>query len=510
MSTFQLQSGDNKLDFDIAGRIFNAGAAFGTWSVTSDNKIQVKPVSGAASTIDVDWGFNDGNQFELRQGGEVVFNFHADSSVRPQIQVSKGALVVAPNIAAPSFLILIHGTWGMDANFNLTLAVTAATTVTSTLDGILDSSSTSQFAFTFSTPGPTAATFKLVFRGTWQQRNSGTLDVDFVYDAEQGKTGIIHLPAALTMEPTKAMLVYTYNKGTKTTSVTLAGNVQISQDFSLTYSVDAQGGGGIKSSTFSIGGTYQTDSANFGKFQLTVKRDGVDHTLEIDGQYSGAIGGNTLTVGFSYIRHIGGTTFHDSIAFNGSISNPKGDKQFFWNVTVSGKQIEVDLSAQITLASGRCIRAELNVVVNGQQVAITAMFGITTNCGSGHSLMGTATPLLEARLADCPQCGATKSELSTATPALLTLTGAAAQPVRRFQVTNEFPVQSTSFQNPESPIQVQEFMEPGDIIEDPQFRLMFGFGTVAFIFEQVFYDCATQTFDDNTEEVDADGNLIGG
>src|SRR4029077_6020777 len=280
------------------------------------------------------------NQFELRQSGAVVFNFHDDSSVKPQIQVSKGVLVVAPNIAAPSFLILIHGTWDMDPNFNLTFAVPGANTVTSTLDGILDSSSTSQFAFNFSTPSPTAAAFKLVFRGTWRQRSTGTLDVDFVYDTEKGKTSIIHLPAALTMEPTKAMLVYTYNKGTKSTSVTLAGNVQISPDFSLTYSVDAQGSGGIKASTFSIGGTYQKDSANFGKFQLTVKRDGVDHTLEIDGQYSGAIGGNKLTVGFSYIRHIGGSTFQDSIAFNGSISNPTRGKQFFLEEKINGKQTQ--------------------------------------------------------------------------------------------------------------------------------------------------------------------------
>src|SRR5437868_9550076 len=103
MSTFQLKSGADTLDFDIAGRVTKAGAAFGTWSVTTDNKIQVMPSAGAAAAIPVDWGFNNNNQLELRQGGNVIFNFHADTSVRPQIQDSKGTLVVAPNLAAPSF-----------------------------------------------------------------------------------------------------------------------------------------------------------------------------------------------------------------------------------------------------------------------------------------------------------------------------------------------------------------------------------------------------------------------
>src|SRR5436853_182385 len=144
MSTFQLKSGADTLDFDIAGGVTKAGAAFGTWAVTTDNKIQVTPSAGATAAIPVDWGFNK-NQLELRQGGNVIFNFHADTSVRPQIQVSKGTLVVAPNLAAPSFLMVLRGTWGMDANFNLTLVIAGATTVTSVVDGILDSSSTSQF-----------------------------------------------------------------------------------------------------------------------------------------------------------------------------------------------------------------------------------------------------------------------------------------------------------------------------------------------------------------------------
>ena len=101
MSTFQLKSGADTLDFDIAGGVTKAGAAFGTWAVTTDNKIQVTPSAGATAAIPVDWGFNK-NQLELRQGGNVIFNFHADTSVRPQIQVSKGTLVVAPNLAAPS------------------------------------------------------------------------------------------------------------------------------------------------------------------------------------------------------------------------------------------------------------------------------------------------------------------------------------------------------------------------------------------------------------------------
>src|SRR5215469_10487777 len=109
MATFQLTSGPNTLDFDLAGNVTRAGAPFGQWTVTKDNKIEVTPTGGAPSDIAVDWGFNGDNELELRQSGNVIFNFHNDPNVLPDFLINKGVLVVFPDQDNQAFTFGIRG-----------------------------------------------------------------------------------------------------------------------------------------------------------------------------------------------------------------------------------------------------------------------------------------------------------------------------------------------------------------------------------------------------------------
>lgn len=388
---FQLSSGAGQLDFDIQGNVSKDGARFGTWSVTPDNRIGIAPLSGGPVAIDVDWGFNPQNQLELRSTGAVVFNFHLDPNAVPEIQASAGVLFVAPDLGNRAFLFQLRGDWAMTSAFDLEFT---AGGVTSTIGGILEPSETSEFIFVFDAQGPAARQYKLAFTGAWQQREGQAgLDVDFVYDREPDQpAGIIHLPPALSMEPEKNMLVYAYDKGGDSTSVTLAGNLQINPDFSLTYTLDSQSGSGLTPPDFSIGAVYRPDSITRGAFHLEVDRSDGKQVIQVGGTYSGVIAGVKLTVGFNYQRTVCGTTITDLVALNGQVLNPGSGNQFHWAVDIgAGGIVTVDITAQITLSPGKCIKSALNVTVSGRQVALTAMFGIPTGCRLSSGVSPTKT-----------------------------------------------------------------------------------------------------------------------
>jgi hypothetical protein len=291
------------------------------------------------------------------------------------MQVVNGVLLVAPD-QKNDFSFGLHGDWDVDAQFNLVFTVAKAKSI---IDGILRDTDSSEFIYIFITQGPVARSYEFDFTGKWQQNGSG-MDVDFIYDEADGATGTINLPAGLTMDPVKNILVYTYNKGTHTGSLELAGSLRVNSNFSLTYVLDQQDQAGIQSTTFSVAAQIKTGSVGEGNLQLVAQRSGQDHTLQIGGNYHGAVAGLDLTVGFSYKRNVSGTTIQDSVAFIGKVSNPGNGNQFTWAFTVNGKDVSVDLTAHIMLQSGSCVNAGLTFTVSGQQVAVSAMFGISTAC----------------------------------------------------------------------------------------------------------------------------------
>lgn len=386
MADFSLKSGNDTLDFDIKGNVTKSGASFGTWDVADDGQVRVTDTNGAVTTIPVIWQFNEGNQLEIHQAGTVVFNFHANAQLRPDFQVSKGVLLVAPD-GNGDFSFSLHGDWDLDGQFNLIFTIAS---VKSTINGILRDTGASEFIYIFiAQQGPFARTYELDFTGKWQQNGSG-MDVDFIYDKENNATGMITLPPGLSMDPVKNILVYTYNKGTHSGSLELAGSVRINSNFSVTYILDQQDQAGIQSTTFSIDARLKSETLGEGNLQLLVKRDGADLTLQIGGNYHGAVAGLDLTVGFNYQRIISGTTVQDSVAFNGKISNPGNGNAFTWSFQMKDengqiKSFEADITAHIMLRPGTCIDAALTFSVNGQQVAIAAMFRISTNCAQAQA-----------------------------------------------------------------------------------------------------------------------------
>jgi hypothetical protein len=393
MATFSISDGKDTFDCDIAGNVSQKGATVGTWAIDASGNLAITETAGGSSSIPVQFGFNGGNQLELRQGGNVLFNFHEDANVRPELQVDHGTLLVAPDQNNTDFVLQLFGTWSLDNNFDLQFTNAG---VTSMIDGLLSDTERSEFSYVFISQGPIARSYELAFTGTWEQNGSGT-DVDFLYDNQDGQQpGKITLPPGLTMDPTKNILVYTYNKGTHTGSLELAGSLRVNSNFSLTYILDSQDAAGIKSTRFEIAAQIVQDKVGEANLQLTVQQAGKNTTISVGGVYHGAIAGNQLTVGFSYTRTISGTQVTDSVAFMGSVSNPASDNSFQWQFSLNGKTISIDVTAHIQLSSGTCINAALNVTVNGQQVAITAMFGITTNCKSNAASMPTARPRLTA------------------------------------------------------------------------------------------------------------------
>src|SRR5437016_3125974 len=330
MADFSLKNGNDTFDFDIKGNVTKSGASFGTWTVADDGQVRVTD-GGAVTTIPATWQFNAGNQLELHQAGKVVFNFHGSAQLRPDFQVSNGVLLVSPD-GNGDFSFALHGDWGLDGQFNLVFTIAS---VKSTINGILRDTGSSEFIYIFiAQQGPFARSYELDFTGKWQQNGKG-LDVDFIYDKENGATGTIMLPPGLTMDPVKNLLVYTYNKGTHTGSLELAGSVRINSNFSVTYVLDQQDQAGIQSTTFSIDARLKSATLGEGDLQLLVKRDGADQTLQIGGNYHGAVAGLDLTVGFNYKRTISGTTVQDSVAFNGKISNPGNGNEFTWSFQVT-------------------------------------------------------------------------------------------------------------------------------------------------------------------------------
>ena len=327
----------------------------------------------------MDWGFNATNQLELRQSGAVKFNFHANDKVRPDLFVDHAVLNVAPDING-DFTFGLNADWKIDAGMNLQFI---AGTVTSSIDGILNDTDRSEFSYIFFTKTGVSRHYVLNFAGKWQQNGSG-IDVDFVYAKEPADdgtpvTGTIHLPPGLTVDSTKNVLVYTANKGTQTSRLELAGTLQVHSNFALTYVLDSQDDAGIQSTTFSIAADIKTANAGEGNLHLNIQRRDGMQTIQIGGFYRGVIAGVTLQVGFTYTRTVANTTTKDTIGFSGEIT--VGSTDVRWNVQASsGGTVSIDISAQVALSPTTCVSAALNFTRNGQQMAITAMFGINTGC----------------------------------------------------------------------------------------------------------------------------------
>jgi hypothetical protein len=379
---FNLTSGTDTLTCDIAGQVTQGGAAFGTWTVTKDNQISIQPTAGAATSIPVNWSFSAANELTLAQPGTTnSFNFFADAGVDPGLTTKLAVLTVQPDVNG-AFSFDLRPTWKIEANFDMTVTIG---TVVSKIDGLVGDAEDSSFDYVFQTTGSGAIdSYQLNFTGKWGQQTVGNADLTFVYDKEAdagGNTGTFDLPDGLGMDTTRNVLVYRANKNDQSTTIALIGTLTINENFHLTYEIESKDTAGVQSSHLMIEADLVQSSIGDLTLKLDLKKTAGTSTIEISGQYRGVVKGANLTVGFSYTRQVQGQQVTQTVGFQGQVQ-VSGDT-FVWAVT-AGQQ-GIDITAHVTFTVGTtCTDAALNFHSGQGQIAVTAMFSITTNCTPAH------------------------------------------------------------------------------------------------------------------------------
>ena len=372
---FNLTSGPDTLACDIAGQVTKGGAAFGTWTVTKDNQISIQPTGGAATSIPVNWSFSAANELTLAQPGTTnTFNFFADAGVDPGLTTKLAVLTVLPDVNG-TFSFDLHPTWKIEPNFDMTVTIG---TVVSKIDGLVGDAEDSSFDYVFETTGSGAIdAYQLNFTGKWGQQTAGNADLTFVYDDASGTPGTFDLPDGLGVDTTRNVLVYRANKNDQSSTIALIGTLTIHEDFHLTYEIESKNTAGVQSSHLMIEADLVKSSVGDLTLKLDLKKAAGTSTIEISGQYKGVIKGAALTVGFSYTRQMQGQQVTQTVGFQGQVQ-VSGDT-FVW--AVKAGQQGIDISAHVTFAVGTtCADAALNFHSGQGQVAVTAMFSITTNC----------------------------------------------------------------------------------------------------------------------------------
>jgi len=375
---FQLTDQADTLMLDLAGNVTIGGAALGTWTVTQDNQIQINQTDLSTRTISVNWSFNANNELTLAQPNTAnSFNFFADDNVEPGLTTDKAVLTVQPD-SGGNFSFQLRPAWKLEDNFDMTVTIG---TTQSKIDGVLGNRQDSGFDYTFQTNDDLLAAYALHFTGTWKQQTDGNTDLIFEYDTEPDANGNttkeFDLPDGLNVDSTKNILVYRCNKNQQTSEIGLIGTLTLGQDFNITYEIDEQDIGGVKSSTFNIKANLVDSSVGNATLDLSVTNSGGIKTFSISGTYSGQIANAKLTVGFTYARQIGGGVDTSTVAFNGEVKTQNDD--FVWSI--SAGQHEVNITAAVTFEVGStCGEAALNFATSQGQVAITAMFSISTGC----------------------------------------------------------------------------------------------------------------------------------
>lgn len=376
---FNLTSGIDTLTCDITGNVTKNSAAFGTWTVTKDNQISVKATSGGAiTTIPVDWSFNKVNELLMSQPGTAnTFNFFADAGVDPGLTTKLAVLTVQPDVNG-AFSFQLRPAWKLEANFDMTVTFG---TVVSTIDGLVGDAEDSSFDYVFETNGAGAIdAYQLNFTGKWEQQQTGTADLRFTYDKEPaagGSTGTFDLPDGLGVDSTRNILVYRANKNDQSSTIALIGTLTIHENFHLTYELESKTTAGVQSSEFKIEADLVKSSVGSLTLQLDLKKAAGTTTVAISGHYQGVVKGATLTVGFTYFRQVSGTQVTQTIGFQGKVQT--SGSTFEWAISASHGTI--DITAHVTFSVGStCGQAALNFHSAAGQVAVTAMFSITTNC----------------------------------------------------------------------------------------------------------------------------------
>ena len=344
MAGFQLTKDGQTFDMDISGSASKAGTKIGTWTTSGDddNKIVIKPTSGAQITFDVVWKFNDSNQLTIRSGDKEVYNLH-QPGIRPGYDVADNVFKVKPDKSKP-FGFDLNGDWAINEAHDLTVTFAG---VKSVVDGFVEDDR-SRFVYHFFTKTGDQILSRLIFAGKWDhQVNDGDPLMHFrgsratkVNGQAATKEFVLALPGKVMFDKTINQLVYDYDKKGFTHRLQFAGQLNISSKFVITYKLDAFKSGNkqlVASTTIEIHAVYNTPKFGL-DLQLTIMKNNGQPgtTLIIGGHFVKDLGGAKLKVAFSYTfsKSPGQSASAQTINLSGSLK-PKDNGELTWEFTAN-------------------------------------------------------------------------------------------------------------------------------------------------------------------------------
>jgi hypothetical protein len=347
MRTFELKDGSEKLTLDDAGFVTSAGAPVGTWKTNEVGQIVIARTSGAESTIDVGWAFNDRNHLTLVQNGETVFDFHSLGPAMPGLHVELTELFVKPDKDA-TFEFSFLPTWTLSEQHDLKMTIFG---VTSTIDGFI-SDPNSAFRFVFVDKDEPLESFAFFFKGEWHNEASGEEPgrVEYKFEIKGSTTlGRFELPNKLMINPTTHFLAYSYDKNGRTRSVQLVGQFSFN-NIELTYAIERRQTNDGNSTMLRFGVKLGGNAGPNGLGQLTfelLKSNGAASgtTLSITSRYVGRFKNGVLTLGFTFNqRTMTGTIVNREFVFVGALQH-KGGSAFVWAIKTSAGTMSISLAA---------------------------------------------------------------------------------------------------------------------------------------------------------------------
>jgi len=342
MPGFQLTKDGQTFDLDISGSASKGGTKIGTWATSGDddNKIVIKPTSGAQITIDVVWKFNDSNQLTIRSGDKEVYNLH-QPNIRPGYEVVDNVFKVKPD-RSKAFGFDLNGDWAMNEAHDLTITFGG---VKSVVDGFVEDDK-SRFVYHFFPKVGDQMLSRLVFAGQWDhQVQDGDPLMHFrgsritkVNGQPATKQFVLELPGKVMFDKTINQLVYDYDKNGFGHRLQFVGQLNISPKFVITYKLDAVKSGNknlVSSTTIEIRAVY--DTPKFGlDLQLTIMKSNGQPgtTLTFGGTFVKDLGGAKLKVAFSYTfaKAPGQAAAAQTISLSGSLK-PKDNGELTWQFT---------------------------------------------------------------------------------------------------------------------------------------------------------------------------------
>ena len=378
MSTsFQLKSGADTFDFDLAGGVAQSGAAAGTWTTNGSNQIVLTKTDASTVNFDVSWTFNGDNHLVLQSGGTNLVDFSSANSNQPIYKTTNAVLNVSPD-SQNAFNFDLHGSWDLDDQHDLTFTVNG---VKSTITGFIQDPR-SRFMYHFFDQQDLTQEFILGFVGSWSSTVTpdGKPMLQFSYNKEDGSQGTFTLPQSVTFNTSINEFMYEYDKNDQTFRIQFVGELAIGNDFHITYKLDRQESQGqqqVASTTFSLAAVFVKNDFT-GELDLAIaKNDGSagSTTITIGGNFTAQLGSTQLVAGFSFSQVRSGATVTNTVGFNGSLKF-KDNGEVTWEFTMNATQLSINVQAQIQLGSAR-IDARLNLVSdNGKIVGVRALLGV--------------------------------------------------------------------------------------------------------------------------------------